>query len=104
MSKSKPTKEEERAELEYYEKTGRLARWKEIERIFNEAKVRLSTYIRDYCGIPRYEYGEEYRARVSEESALLSQLLEGVDSLNSTVLESVAKYAADQPKRPNHLP
>ncbi len=104
MSKSKLTEQEELAELEYYEKTGRRERWTNIGHMFGKLQERISRNLKEYCNMPNEERGEEYLSRVREERALLFQILEGLNRLNSTVLEGVAKYTAEEPKRPNWLP
>ena len=104
MSKNKLTKQEECAELEYYEKTGRLARWENIGHMFGKLQELINRNLKDYCDMPNKERGEEYLARVREERALLREILEGLNRLNGTVLEGVAKYTAEEPKRPNWLP
>ena len=104
MSKNKLTKQEERAELEYYEKTGRRERWKNLGHMFGKLQERISRNLKEYCNNPNEERGEEYLARVREERALLREILEGLNRLNGTMLEGVAKYATEEPKRPLWLP
>ena len=104
MSKSKLTKQEECAELEYYEKTGRYARWNNMSKMFFNLLERVSLNLNEHCNSANAERGEEYLARVRVERALLGEILEGLNRLNDTFLEGIARFASEQPKRPNWLP
>ena len=104
MSKNRLTKQEERAEFEYYEKTGRRERWENLGHMFGKLQERVERNLKEYCDNPKEERGEEYLSRVREERALLREILEGLNRLNNTVLEGVAKYTTEEPKRPNWLP
>ena len=104
MSKNKLTQQEERAELEYYEKLGRKTRWKNIERMFVNVQKRLREYLRDYCESLKENRGEEYLSRVREERIMLRDLLIEMEQLNETVSDGVSKYTTEEPKRPNWLP
>ena len=104
MSKNKLTQEEERAELEYYEKLGRKTRWKNIEHMFVNVQKRLREYLQDYCESLNENRGEEYLSRVREERIMLRDLLIEMERLNETVSDGVSKYTTEEPNRPNWLP